>query len=58
MTRSLSNDLRGRVIDAVEGGLSRRAAVERFGVAVSTAIKWVGRWRKTGSRQPSMKPLT
>ena len=52
MTRALSNDLRVRVIDAVEGGMSRRAAAKRFGVAVSTAIKWVGRWRKTGSRQP------
>ena len=52
MTRSLSNDLRERVIDAVDGGMSRRAAAARFGVAVSTAIKWVGRWRETGSRRP------
>ncbi len=52
MTRPLSNDLRGRVIDAVDGGMSRRAAAARFGVAVSTAIKWVGRWRATGSRSP------
>lgn len=52
MTKAYSNDLRGRVIDAVEGGLSRRAASERFGVAVSTAIKWVGHWRQSGSRQP------
>jgi transposase len=52
MTRSLSNDLRDRVIDAVEHGMSRRAAAERFGVAVSTAIKWVQHWRKTRSRTP------
>jgi transposase len=50
--RPLSNDLRKRVIDAVEGGMSRRAAAERFGIAVSTAIRWVRRWRAVGSDQP------
>lgn len=52
MTRALSDDLRKRVIEAVEGGLSRRAAAERFGIGPSTAIKWVQRWRETGSRAP------
>ena len=40
------------MIDAVEGGMSQRAAAERFGVAFSTAINWVQRWRQTGSRRP------
>ena len=31
MARTLSTDLRTRVIAAVDGGLSRRAAAERFG---------------------------
>lgn len=48
MTRALSDDLRKRVIAAVDSGMSRRAAAERFGVGVSTAIKWVRRWRETG----------
>ena len=52
MTRPLSDDLRERVIGAVAGGMSRRAAATRFGVAASTAIKWADHWRKTGSRQP------
>jgi transposase len=52
MTRPLSIDLRERVIAAVEGGLSRRATAERFGVAVSSAIKWVDRWRRTGDVRP------
>lgn len=52
MTRPFSNDLRERVVSAVDGGLSRRAAAERFGVAVSTAIKWVARWRRTGDVRP------
>jgi transposase len=52
MTRPLSNDLRERVISAVAGGMSRRAAAARFGIAASTAIKWVDHWRKTASRRP------
>ena len=40
MTRPLSIDLRERQVSAVEGGMSRRSAAARFGVAVSTAIKW------------------
>lgn len=52
MTRALSDDLRKRVIEAVEGGMSRQAAAARFGIGPSTAIKWVKRWRETGSRAP------
>ena len=52
MTKPLSNDLRQRLIGAVDDGISRRAAAERFGVSVSTAIKWVQQWRKTGSFKP------
>ncbi len=52
MTRPLSEDLRTRVIEAVESGMSRRAAAARFGVAASPAVKWVCRWRETGTRTP------
>jgi len=52
MTRPLSDDLRKRLVAAVDGGMSRRSAAERFGVAPSTAIKWVQRWRSTGSLHP------
>ena len=53
MTRPLSNDLRRRVVTAVvEGGMSRRGAAKRFGIAPSTAIKWVSAWRRTGSYRP------
>jgi len=45
--------LRDRVIDAVEKkGMSRRAAAHRSGVSECSAIKWVRRWRLTGSRVP------
>ena len=40
MGRALSRDLRDRVVAAVEGGLSSRAAAERFGVSAASAIRW------------------
>src|SRR6476620_5321670 len=53
MAAPLSIDLRERVVKAVvREGMSRRAAAERFGVGVSTAIDWVARFRATGSVEP------
>ena len=52
MAKSLSNDLRERLVSAVDGGMSRRTAAKRFGVAASTAIKWVDQWERTGGVQP------
>jgi transposase len=54
MTRPYSLDLRERVVSAVEiEGLSRHRAAARFGVAVSTAVHWVRRFRATGNVSPS-----
>ncbi len=52
MTRPLSNDLRHRLVAAVDGGMSRRSAAKVFGVAASTAIKWVDQWRQRGDVRP------
>ena len=52
MSKPLSSDLRERLIEAVAAGMSRRAAADRFGIAASTAVKWVRRWRDTGSKAP------
>ena len=53
MGRAYSQDLRDRVIDAVEkGGMSCRAASRRFGVSESSSIKWLQCYRKTGQRTP------
>ena len=52
MTRPLSNDIRERLVSAVDAGLSRRSAAKRFGVAASTAIKWVDQWYRTGDVGP------
>lgn len=50
MAKSLSEDLRGRLISAVAGGMSRRAAAQRFGVSAASAVRWVRAWRETGRR--------
>ena len=55
MGRTLSEDLRSRVVEAVEGGLSRRAAAERFGVGVATAIRWVRVFHATGATRAKPK---
>jgi putative transposase len=52
MVRPLSNALRERVIAAVGSGESCRAAAARFGVAVSSVVKWSQRHRATGSAAP------
>ena len=53
MAKSYSMDLRERVVAAVEKeGLSRNEAAARFGIAISTAIDWVKRFKDTGSVAP------
>ena len=49
MGKPLSNDLRSRLVTAVAGGLSRRAAAERFGVSVASAVRWTQAVNTTGS---------
>ena len=49
MPRPYSQDLRVRMVGAVDAGMSARAAARVFGVSASTAVKWVQRWRRTGS---------
>jgi len=52
MTRPLSTDLRQRVVAAILGGESCRSVASRFGVAVSSVVKWSQRYRATGSVAP------
>jgi transposase len=52
MVRALSTDLRERVIAAVASRESCRAVASRFGVAVSSVVKWGQRHRATGSVAP------
>jgi transposase len=52
MTAPLSNDLRERVVAAIMAGESCRSVAVRFGIAVSSAVKWSQRYRATGSVAP------
>ena len=51
MARALGEDLRSRVLKASDEGMSARQAAARFGVGVSSAIRWVAR-AKIGERAP------
>ena len=53
MARSLSWDLRRRVVAAIAGGLSCRQAALRFGVSAASAIRWWQLERRQGSCAPS-----
>ena len=63
MSRSLSSDLRSRVILAIEDGLSTREAARRFRIGIATAGSWYRRYRQTGETvarkqgQPSRSKL-
>ena len=49
MAKPLSEDLRVRIVRAVDSGMSRRAAAERFGISASSAVRFVKEWVESGS---------
>ena len=53
MTAPLSQDLRRRIVRAVEGGSSIRRAAARYEVSPSAAVKLMRRVRETGSTAPA-----
>lgn len=53
MAVPLSQDLRKRLVEAVEEGSSARAAASRFQVSPAAAISIVRRARETGSTAPA-----
>ena len=61
MSRPFSSDLRERVVEEINDGATRREVGERFGISVSSAVRWHQRWRNErtyearpigGSRSP------
>ncbi|WP_193749469.1 IS630 family transposase [Agrobacterium tumefaciens] len=53
MARALSDDLRLRVLKASAAGMSARQAAARFGVGISTAIRWIAR---ASNGEPTSRP--
>ena len=49
MGKSISTDLRHRMVRGVESGKSRRAVAAQFEVAPSTAVRLMSRYQATGS---------
>lgn len=52
MAQYLSEDLRVRVIRAVEGGMSRNGAARHFGVSIASAVRWMDEYLRTGRTAP------
>jgi len=52
MPKSLSFDLRSRVLAAIDEGFSCRRAAARFGVSASSAIRWQALRRSRGDAHP------
>ncbi|WP_373854446.1 helix-turn-helix domain-containing protein, partial [Acetobacter indonesiensis] len=46
MARALRDDLRERVLEAGTAGASARSIATRYGIGVSTAIRWLHRERE------------
>lgn len=49
MPKAYSDDLRVRIVRAVDAGASRRSTAAKFEVSVSFVIRLVQQWRTTGS---------
>ena len=55
MAKSLSLDLRRRVIAAMDGGMSCREAAERFGISAACAVRGRSRQREAGDFAPKQQ---
>ena len=52
MGKSISFDLRDRIVRGVETGQSRRSAASQFNVSAATAVRVQARFLSTGSLEP------
>jgi putative transposase len=53
MTKPYPMELRERAVRFVTAGESRNAVAKRPGVSVSCVVKWLARYRDTGSVRPA-----
>ena len=67
MTRPYSEDLRERIVRAVESGSSRNGAAKQFDVSISFVVKLMQRWTQRGTikadkyggwKKPKLAPYT
>lgn len=55
MAQPLSNDLRKRIVKAVDSGQSRNATAKQYAVSISAVVKLMQRWSGTGSFKPAQQ---
>ena len=55
MAQPLSNDLRKRIVKAVDDGQSRNATAKQYAVSISAVVKLMQRWSGTGSIAPAQQ---
>ena len=55
MAQPLSNDLRKRIVKAVDGGQSRNATAKQYSVSISAVVKLMQKWSETGSFTPAQQ---
>jgi transposase len=54
--RGYSEDLRSRVVVAVQSGMPREDVVWRYAVSLATIKRWLKQWRETGDLAPKRSP--
>ena len=54
--KALSQDLRQRVVDALQQGQTRRQVAQRFAISLSSVARLVRQWREQGHLQPKPVP--
>lgn len=54
--KAYSSDLRSRIVDAVDAGMSKAEAARRFDVALSSVKRYVRLQATTGSLAPTPRP--
>lgn len=54
--RGYSEDLRSRVVAAVESGMPREDVVWRFAVSLASIKRWMKQWRETKDLAPKASP--
>ena len=54
MTAPLSNDLGRRVVQAIQSGLSGRAAAAKFDFSIASPVRWYQRFKRVGDVRPAL----
>jgi putative transposase len=52
MAKPYSNDLRERVVKAVEGGQPQNSVAKMFKIGIATVERYMARWRRSESVKP------